>query len=270
MAGRSGRPLRRAVGAAGSGPDGLVEVGGGVRGAVADAGDRGPDGPGDVEPGPFGFRAELPRPAVEPGRGSELADQEVLLGAEPAGPLGVVPLLRLGEFLVEVGQALPVGGPGLPVEDVTGGGAGGIVQAVGVRPRAGQAWAGPAAAASRTSSTAASSRPGLRTSRSMYRRPRLSGTRVRASAKPTSQKSSSRSRVSALPGRSGWSCWPRTASSLVMPQSVAMVRASASAAAAAGRSSGPARCRSSSAYSRRVCASMGRAPSRRWQPMAAR
>ena len=36
-----------------------------------------------------------------------------------------------GEFLVEAGEALPVGGPGLPVEDVVGGCAGRIVQAVG-------------------------------------------------------------------------------------------------------------------------------------------
>ena len=158
---------------------------GGVRGAVADAGDRGPDGPGDVEPGSFGIRAELPRPAAEPGRGGELADQEVFLGAEPAGPLGVVPFFGLGEFLVEVGQALPVGGSGLPVEDVAGGGSGRVVQAVGCRAvaaPAGPVLAEPVAAASRTSSTAASSRPGLRTSRSRYRRPRLSGTRVRESA----------------------------------------------------------------------------------------
>jgi hypothetical protein len=59
-------------------------MGGGVRGAVADPRDRGPDGPGDVEPGSFGFRAERTRPAAESGRGGELADQEVFLGAEPA------------------------------------------------------------------------------------------------------------------------------------------------------------------------------------------
>jgi hypothetical protein len=92
-------------------------VRGGVRGAVADAGDRGPDGPDDIEPGAFGGRAELPRPAAEPGRGGELADHEILLGAEPAGPFGVVLLPCLGEFLVEVGEALPVGSPGSPVKD---------------------------------------------------------------------------------------------------------------------------------------------------------
>ena len=68
-------------------------------------------------------------------------------------------------------------------------------------------------------------------------------------------------------GLAGWPGWSRTASSLVMPQSAAMARASASAAAAAAWS--PC-CRSSGACSCRVCASMGRAPSRRWQPAAAR
>jgi hypothetical protein len=95
-------------------------VGGGGRCAIADPGDRGPDGAGDVEPGAFGFRAEAPWPAAEAGRGGELADQEVFLGAETAGPLGVVPRLGFGEVLVEGGQALPVGGPGLLVEDVVG------------------------------------------------------------------------------------------------------------------------------------------------------
>ena len=84
----------------------------------------------------------MPRPAAEPGRGGELADQEVFLGAEPASPLGVVPFFGLGEFLVEVGQALPVGGSGLPVENVAGGGSGRIVQAVGWCRGAGQAGAG--------------------------------------------------------------------------------------------------------------------------------
>jgi hypothetical protein len=78
-------------------------VSGGIGRAVADAGDRGPDGPGDVEPGSFGFPAELARPAAETGRSGELADQEVLLGAQAAGPLGVVPLCGLGEFRIEVG-----------------------------------------------------------------------------------------------------------------------------------------------------------------------
>jgi len=78
-------------------------VSGGIRGAVADAGDRGPDGSGDVEPGSFGLPAELARPAAETGRGGELADQEVFLGAQAAGPLGVVPLFGLGEFRIEVG-----------------------------------------------------------------------------------------------------------------------------------------------------------------------
>jgi SAM-dependent methyltransferase len=105
-------------------------VGGGGRGAVADLGDRGPDGAGDVEPGAFGFRAEAPGPAAEPGRGGELADQEVLLGAQAAGPLGVVPRLSFGEFLVEGGEALPVGRPGLLVEDLVGPGSRRAVQPV--------------------------------------------------------------------------------------------------------------------------------------------
>src|SRR6185369_3895618 len=120
----SARVVRRGVRAAGTGPDGLVQVGGGGRGAVADLGDRGPDGAGDVEPGTFGFRTEAPGPAAEPGRGGELVDQEVLLGAQAAGPLGV------GEFLVEGGEALPVGRPGPLVEDLVGPGSGRVVQPV--------------------------------------------------------------------------------------------------------------------------------------------
>ena len=105
-------------------------MGGGGRGAVADLGDRGPDGAGDVEPGTFGFSTEAPWPAAEPGRGGELADQEVLLGAQAAGPLGVVPRLGFGEFLVQGGQALPVGRPGLLVEDLVSPGSGRVVQPV--------------------------------------------------------------------------------------------------------------------------------------------
>src|SRR6266567_3381517 len=71
---RSARPFWRGVGAAGAGPDGPVEVRGGGRGAVADLGDRRPDGAGDVDPGAFGFRAEAPGPAAEAGRGGELAN----------------------------------------------------------------------------------------------------------------------------------------------------------------------------------------------------
>jgi hypothetical protein len=40
-----------------------------------------------------------------PGRGGELADQEGLLGQQAAGPFGVVPLLGLGQILVEGGGA---------------------------------------------------------------------------------------------------------------------------------------------------------------------
>src|SRR5690348_12938820 len=138
----SARVVRRGVGAAGAGPDGPVEVGGGGRGAVADLGDGGPDGPGDVEPGAFGFRAEAPWPAAEPGRGGELADQEVLLGAQAAGPLGVVPRLGLGEFLVEAGEPLPVGGSGLLVEDLVGPGPGCVVQSVFRWCRGGRAGGG--------------------------------------------------------------------------------------------------------------------------------
>jgi hypothetical protein len=55
---RSGLPARRKrqrVETARPGADGLVEVGGGVRRAIADAGNRRANGPGDVDPGAFGF-----------------------------------------------------------------------------------------------------------------------------------------------------------------------------------------------------------------------
>jgi hypothetical protein len=115
----------------------VVEVGGGGWRAVPEAGDRRSDGPGDVEPGTFGFGAQAPGPAAESGRGGQLAEQEVLLGAQPAGPLGVMPLIRLGEFGVEFGQAVPVGGPGLRVEDVVGGRPGHVVQIAVLDPGGG-------------------------------------------------------------------------------------------------------------------------------------
>jgi hypothetical protein len=117
-------------------------VGGGGRGAVADLGDRRPDGPGDVDPGAFGFRAEAPGPAAETGGGGELADQEVFLGAETAGPLGVVPLLGFGEVLVEGGEALPLSVPGLLIDYVVGWRSGHVVQVVGQCYRAGRAGGG--------------------------------------------------------------------------------------------------------------------------------
>src|SRR5262249_50411574 len=132
----------RGVAAAGSGPDGGVQVSGGVRRAVADPQDRGADGPGDVEPRPFGFRAEPSRPPAEPGRGGELAGQAVTRGAEPAAPLGVMPLFGLGQLLLQAGEAVPVGGPGLLVEDLIGRGRGQVAQAVGVTGQAGAGSAG--------------------------------------------------------------------------------------------------------------------------------
>ena len=44
--------------------------------------------------GPLGLRAELPGTAAEPGRRGELADKEVLLGPDAAGPLGLLRSIR--------------------------------------------------------------------------------------------------------------------------------------------------------------------------------
>src|SRR6185312_16594 len=79
---RSWWSARRVVGAAVAGPDGRLQVGGGVGRAVADPGDGRADGTGHVDPRSLGLRAELPGPAAEPGGGGELADEEVPLGAE--------------------------------------------------------------------------------------------------------------------------------------------------------------------------------------------
>ena len=81
-------------------------------------------------------------PAAEPCRGGELVDQDVLFGAQSAGPFGVVPLLCPGELLVELGEAAPVGGPGLRVEDAVDSGFGHVVQIAALNRGAGHAGSG--------------------------------------------------------------------------------------------------------------------------------
>ena len=141
-----------------------------------------------------------------------------------------------GEFLVEAGEALPVGGSGLLVEDVVGGCSGRVVQAVGVPlcwpGRGGRAGGGREPDQFHRGQLAA----GVTDEQVQVPQAqavRHAGDGVRVADEPEI--------VLPVQGDgalswSGWSGWSRTASSLVMPQSAAMARASASAAEAAGRS----------------------------------
>ena len=54
-------------------------------------------------------------PADADGSG-EFVHEKVPLGADAAGPFGVVPLLGLGQFLAEIGEVAPVCGAGCGVQ----------------------------------------------------------------------------------------------------------------------------------------------------------
>ncbi len=88
-----------------------------------------PDGPGDVEPGPFHGRCRPAVAAAQPERLGQLHDQEVDLAGEGLGPLLVTGLEGVLALAAQLLDAVPVRGAGGAVEHRPG-----VAQRAAIRP----------------------------------------------------------------------------------------------------------------------------------------
>ncbi len=84
---------------------------------LGDAADGGAEGFGDADPGAFGAAGWVPVAPAEAECGGELVSQGVSFGVGAGGPVLVVPAVGLGQLLIEVAEALPVGAFGLFVQE---------------------------------------------------------------------------------------------------------------------------------------------------------